>query len=225
MTSKITAELYIGGSKVATTDYSVRRYADQIIANPTMYVNAWPLVRAMLNYGAYAQEYFNFKTDDLANAGINNSGYSIDNVSFSKPYDKSKTNLPNYLEFTGVSLTLESDTILKLQFTKNVPIDLTYVFRLEENGTETILPYEVSGDQVTVRIKGISAHRLDEDFRIRISVVEDNIGAQYFVTYSPMTYAYNVITREETAERTKALKNLMKAMYRYNEAAKEYKKY
>ena len=225
MTSKITAELYIGGSKVATTDYSVRRYADQIVANPNMYINAWPLVRAMLNYGAYAQEYFNFKTDDLANAGINNSGYSIDDVSFSKPYDPRSSNLPDYLEFTGVSLTLESDTVLKLQFTKNIPIDLTYVFRLEENGTETILPYEVSGNDVIVRIKGISADRLDEDFLIRISVVEDNFGAQYFVTYSPMTYAYNVITREETAERNKALKNLMKAMYRYNEAAKNYKRF
>ena len=226
MTSKITAELYIGGTKVAITDYSVRRYADQIIANPRMYINAWPLVRAMLNYGAYAQEYFNFKTDDLANAGIDNSGYSINNVSFSKPYDPSKSNLPDYLEFTGVSLTLESDTVLKLQFTKNVPIDLTYIFKLEENGTETILPYDVSGDQVTVRIKGISAHRLDEDFRIKIVINEDPNAenSNYFVTYSPMTYAYNIITREETAERNKALKNLMKAMYRYNEAAKDYKK-
>ena len=225
MTSKITADLYIGGSKVATTDYSVRRYADQIIANPNLYINAWPMVRAMLNYGAYAQEYFNFKTDDLANAGINNSGYSIDNVSFSKPYNSGKTKLPDYLEFSGVSLTLESDTVLKLQFTKNIPMDLTYVFRLEENGTETVLPYEVSGNDVIVRIKGISADRLDEDFVIRVSVVEDTFGAQYYVTYSPMTYAYNVITREETAERNKALKNLMKAMYRYNEAAKDYKRF
>ena len=225
MTSKITADLYIGGSKVATTDYSVRRYADQIIANPRMYINAWPLVRAMLNYGAYAQEYFNFKTDDLANAGINNSGYSINNVTFSKPYDPTKSKLPDYLAFTGVSLTLESDTVLKLQFTKNVPMDLTYVFRLERNGTETVLPYEVSGDNVTVRITGIPADKLDEDFRIRISVVEDQFGANYFVVYSPMTYAYNIITREETAERNQALKNLMKAMYRYNEAAKEYKKF
>ena len=225
MTSKITADLYIGGSKVATTDYSVRRYADQIIANPRMYINAWPLVRAMLNYGAYAQEYFNFKTDDLANAGINNSGYSISNVEFSKPYDPTKSKLPDYLAFTGVSLTLESDTVLKLQFTKNVPMDLTYVFRLERNGTETVLPYEVSGDNVTVRITGIPADKLDEDFRIRISVVEDQFGANYFVVYSPMTYAYNIITREQTAERNQALKNLMKAMYRYNEAAKEYKKF
>lgn len=225
MTSKITADLYISGSKAATTDYSVRRYADQIIANPSMYNNAWPLVRAMLNYGAYAQEYFNFKTDDLANAGINNSGYSIDDLTFSKPYDPSKSNLPDYLAFTGVSLTLESNTVLKLQFTKNVPMDLTYVFRLEKNGTETVLPYEVSGDNVTVRITGIPADRLDEDFHIRISVVEDQFGANYFVAYSPMTYASNIINRELTAERNQALKNLMKALYRYNEAAKEYKKF
>ena len=225
MTSKITADLYISGSKAATTDYSVRRYADQIIANPSMYNNAWPLVRAMLNYGAYAQEYFNFKTDDLANAGINNSGYSIDDLTFSKPYDPSKSNLPDYLAFTGVSLTLESNTVLKLQFTKNVPMDLTYVFRLEKNGTETVLPYEVSGDNVTVRITGIPADRLDEDFHIRISVVEDQFGANYFVVYSPMTYASNIINRELTAERNQALKNLMKALYRYNEAAKEYKKF
>ena len=225
MTSKITAELYIGGEKVADTDYSVRRYADQIFANPRMYVNAVPLIRAMLNYGAYAQLYFNFKTDDLANAGIDNSGYSINNVSFERPYDKTKTNLEGYLEFSGVSLSLESDTVLNLQFTKLIDKDLTYEFKLVENGKETTLPYEVSGDKFKVRIKGISADRLDQDFNIRIYVMDEPLASMYHLTYSPMTYAYNVIKREETDERNQALKNLMKALYIYNQAAIEYKKF
>ena len=78
----------------------------------------------------------------------------------------------------------------------------------------------MSGGQKLIKISNIPANRLADDFKIKIVVEGDS--TEYFVTYSPMNYAYNVINREENEVRTPELKNLMKALYLYSEAAKAY---
>lgn len=219
MTSKITAELYVNGEVLASNEYSVKEYALYIFEHENKYQKAIPLVRAMLNYGAYAQLYFNCNTDDLANAGIDNTGYSLNDAVFSKPYDSGKTKLPNGLTFSGVSATFESDTILKLRFTRSQTY-YYYTFILKDGTNETVITPEYNGNEVLIKITNIPAHKLDYDFEIDIVVDGDN--TKYRVVYSPMTYAYNIITREKDAVRTDELKNLMKSFYLYNKEAKKY---
>jgi hypothetical protein len=55
---------------------------------------------------------------------------------------------------------------------------------------------------------------------VRIKVEGD--ANDYKVSYNPMTYCYNVLTRPLTATRTAELKELMKAFYFYNQAAERY---
>ena len=89
------------------------------------------------------------------------------------------------------------------------------------NGTkETTITPKTSGSQKLIKITNIPAGKLDSDFKLKI-VVEGE-STEYFVTYSPMTYAYNIISREQSEVRTPELKNLMKALYLYSEAAKKY---
>lgn len=220
MTSVIDAKLYVNGKWAAEKWWSVKQYADYILDNPSLYKKAEPLVRAMLHYGAYAQIFFDYKTDKLANANlINDYTYSLDDAVFTRPYDSSKTNLPAGLTFSNVSLTLETNTTLNLYFTDNTNKNI--IFKLVNGTKETTITPVVSGGQKLIKISNIPANRLADDFKIKIVVEGDS--TEYFVTYSPMNYAYNVINREENEVRTPELKNLMKALYLYSEAAKAYK--
>ena len=221
MTSTVYADFYMDGQRVGRNWYSVKNYADYILMNQTYYKDAVPLVTAMLNYGAYAQLYFGYKTDDLANDGVYNGNYDFDSVTASminRPYDSSKTNLPAGLTASSASMILDSNTTLKIYFTDNTNKKLT--FKLVDGDREITLRPSVSGGQKVIRITGISADKLNDDFKIKVYVEGDS--NEYSFTYSPMTYAYNVLNREPDAVRTEELRNLMKAFYLYNQAAKAY---
>ena len=219
MTASIDAQLYVNDQRVAEKWWTVKNYADYILSNPSKYKTAEPLVRAMLHYGAYAQIFFNYKTDKLANANlINDTNYTLNDAVFTRPYDSSKTSLPAGLEFSSVSLTLQTTTTLNLYFTDNTNKNLT--FKLVNGTKETTITPIVSGSQKLIKITNIPAGSLDSEYTVKIVVEGDS--TEYVVKYNPMTYAYNVITREQTEVRTPELKNLMKALYLYSEAAKKY---
>jgi uncharacterized repeat protein (TIGR02543 family) len=221
MTSTVYADFYMNGQRVGRNHYSVKNYANYILMNQTYFSDAVPLVTAMLNYGAYAQLYFGYKTDDLANKNLYNGDYDFDSVTASminRPYDSSKTILPAGLTAASASMVLESNTTLKIYFTDNTNKKLT--FKLVDGDREITLKPAVSRGQKVIRITGISADRLNDDFKIKVYVEGDS--NEYSFTYSPMTYAYNILNREPDAVRTEELKNLMKAFYLYNQAAKAY---
>lgn len=67
MTDVIKAELYLDGILVSGKEYSVQEYA-QTILNDSEKASEWDMVKAMLNYGAWAQTYFDYKKTDLANS-------------------------------------------------------------------------------------------------------------------------------------------------------------
>ena len=222
MTSNVFADFYMDGQRVARNWYSVKNYADYVLMNQSYYSDAVPLVTAMLNYGAYAQLYFGYKTDNLANKNLYNGNYDFDSVTdtlINRPYDSSKTILPEGLTASSASLTLDSNTTLKLYFTDNTNKKLT--FKLVDGNKEITLTPTVSGGRKIIRITGIPADRLNDDFKIKVYVEGDS--NEYSITYSPMTYAYNVLNREPDAVRTEELRNLMKSIYLYNQAAIAYK--
>lgn len=222
MTSTVYADFYMNGQRVGRNWYSVKNYANYILMNQTYYADAVPLVTAMLNYGAYAQLYFGYKTEDLANKNLYNGNYDFDSVTASlinRPYDSSKTVLPTGLTASSASMVLDSNTTLKIYFTDNTNKKLT--FKLVDGDKEITLTPTVSGGRKIIRITGIAADRLNDDFKIKVYVEGDS--NEYSVTYSPMTYAYNILNREPDAVRTEELRNLMKAFYLYNQATVAYK--
>ena len=74
MTKKVNAVLHCNDWTGQTYSYSVYDYASKILAEPesSEYKSSAPLIKAMLNYGGYAQTYFNEKTDVLANKELYN---------------------------------------------------------------------------------------------------------------------------------------------------------
>ena len=109
MTSNIKARIYDGETPLGTEyNYSVEEYANYLLAHTgdnTEYEKAAPLVRAMLQYGAYAKAYFD-KTNTLAPLG---------DVAIDSKFAKHTSTLPENL-YDGATLSLKSKTSLSLYF-------------------------------------------------------------------------------------------------------------
>ena len=221
MASDITAQIVDGDTKGTKYTYSVREYAKYILDNSNDYsVEIVNLVKAMLNYGSAAQEYFGVG-DTLANSDLDTDYDAVDWVSagdIDKPYDFDKYNryLPEGVTFEGVTLSLKSETTLSLYFKSEneMTFDGCHNFETRSNYYADI---ERTGDYWVFRIRGISAAELDD--RIDLDFWVPAIDDGGFVEYCPLTYCYNVLNRNEG---TPQLQKVCKALFLYNQAANDY---
>ena len=220
MTDTIKAQVFLNGvAQGKEYNYSVKDYADALINNSSSnadYEKAKDLVSAMLDYGAYSQAYFKYNTNNPAAEIDANTKAKIGAVAaddINKKYESSTTVLPGGVTFSGVNLELESTTTLNLYFTADKELTFT-----DSEGTE--LEQKKAGSYTQVIIPGIAAKDLDKDFKVTIKA--DGDSTDYSVTYSPMIYCYNVLDRNEDANRTPALKDLIRALYLYNKEANTY---
>ena len=227
MASPIKAQIVDGDTKGTEYTYSVREYAAYVLEHPDAFSEdkykqrkLLDLVKAMLNYGSAAQEYFGVG-GTLANDGLN-TGYSdVDKVSagdINKPYDFDKYDryLPEGVTFEGVTLSLKSETTLSLYFKSEN--EMIFVgcdnFETRSNYDADV---ERTGDYWVFRIRGISAAELDSTIALYFWLPE--IRIQSTVCYCPLIYCYNVLNRDEG---TPQLKKVCKALYLYNQAANDY---
>ena len=206
MASEITAQLVDGDKAGTEYKYSVKDYADYLLSHTqgnAEYAKAEPLVRAMLNYGAYAQEYFGIE-GTAANAGLDEADKELGdvNVVHSEP---AVIDLPEGVTFEGANLSLESETRLSMYFRNTSENDVT--FKL---GDDTVEPVDNNG-YLQINITGIKADLLSQDFKI-------TVGDSGSVTYSPLNYCKIVLD----GNYSDSLKNVVKALYRYSEAADNY---
>ena len=206
MASEITAQLVDGESKGKEYTYSVKDYAEYLLAHPEVeeYANAAPLVKAMLNYGAASQTYFSIE-GTAANAALTDEEKALDNVTIPAKFEyDGNAALPEGVTFEGATLSLKSETTLSLYF-KGLA-DSTE-FTCDGKTVETAK----NGKYVVARIRGIKANELEKDFTVTFA---DNS-----VKYNVMTYCYNVLNDGTVGEN---LQNVCKALYRYAEAANAY---
>ncbi|MBQ9199677.1 MAG: hypothetical protein IJ141_05810, partial [Lachnospiraceae bacterium] len=209
MTDTIKAQMFSGGKSGQGYEYTVKEYADYLLDNTNKneeYEKVAPLVKAMLNYGTYAQEYFGYKTDKPANASLSAADKALGEVIIpgSFKYNADNTSITaDGVTFAGATLSLKSETTLSLYFT-GLP-DNT-VFSCEGKKVETAK----NGGYVVARIRGIKAEELKNDFTVTFG----NGGS---VTYNAMTYCYNVLNGGSDNVK---LQNVVKALYKYAEAAK-----
>ena len=219
MTDTIKAQLKSNAGNSKVYEYTVKEYSDYLFANKennVEFAKAYDLIKAMVNYGSYAQIYADYHTDRLA-VGDKSDLTSVEDVTIGEEYKYtiSGESVNANVTFAGASLTLLSTTTLRMYF-KLTDVDadnVTFTYHgIDFDKTK-------SGDYYYVDIVGIPADKLDDDCEVRVTV--DN-NTTFEVTYNPMAYCYNVINRETTETRTDALKNLIKAMVIYNQAADAY---
>lgn len=214
MTGTVYAQMvYSDGSRGAEYAFSVKEYADAIFEGEDSneeYAKAAPLIRAMLNYGSYAQQYFLYDTLPLANQGLTEEEKSLDGVTpdMLSKYTLKITGEESGLQYYGSSLILRSETSLRHYFTLSdgmEPEDFTFTLDGEP------LELHVNGPYYYVEIPDITSGDLDREY----SVTAGNLQ----ITYSALTYVNAVLQKDTT---TPEMQNLMKALYLYNQEANTY---
>ncbi len=206
MASPITAQMFNGDSAGIKYRYSVKDYADQLLASPQKYFpegkseKGAAFVRAMLRYGSYAQKYFNEGT------AFETSG-SVEDVTIPVEfkYNADNTSITaDGVTFEGATLSLKSETTLSLYFT-GLPEGTEFTC-----GSKTVQSVK-NGKYIVARIRGIKAEELKNNFTLTFT------GGS--VTYNAMTYCYNV---QNGGSSNAKLLDVCKALYQYAEAANAY---
>ena len=208
----------VGNAKTVT----VRQYADYMLSASAGDSAKTALIKAMLDYGAYAQVLFGVNTDNLANAGIHAVGE--DPVTKVTTIDAATTTTGNAAGATlnSQNLFLQDDCTLRLYYTlgdvSNYTAAVTYTDLGETEKTYNLqISYDDETSQYYIDIPHIPAPMLDTVYSVTIKNTADNTSAT--TSISALSYAATVL---DSAEANVNQQNAMKALYLYNVAANAY---
>ncbi len=204
MSKIIKVQIVTSAGKGEMYEYSVQQYAEYIIdSSDAKYESAKPLVKAMLNYGAAAQEYFKYNTENLANKNLSDEEKVLKDVDLSG-FGYNLTGKEDGVSYYGSKLSLESETAIKHYF---------YIENEDNIPTITVNNIEVTAKKVgsyyEVKISDILAQNLD----VPIVVKAGNLT----LGYNAFSYGYLAMQGDDTS-----LQNVIKALFAYNQAADAY---
>ena len=198
MGDTITLQLQDGATTGAIHTYKAVDYA-RVILKGNYSDNTKAMVKAMLNYGAAAQTYFGYNTENLVNVGYE----STETVEIpAVEADKIVTGNVSGISFYGASLVFESKVAVRFYFNVTGNIE-DYTF---STGT----PVAKNG-MYYVEVAGINPQQYADTIAL---TVNDTMT----VYYSPLQYISRMYTKTENAD----MKTLLGAMYTYYLAAGEY---
>ena len=212
MTDDITAQIFYTGGSSEVDNFNVRKYADLVLADTEASAELKALVTSMLHYGAYAQKEFNYKAeaDTLANKGLAACDLSGVTLATFEPYAPAAAGT-DAAKFSAISLLLNANTDLRFFFTLD---DSVTNFKVTGINGEDLKVTERAGRHY-VDVTTVAAQYLDKEYTVTINDGENETT----VSASPLSYGYNVLKADPDDE---ALKDLVKALYLYNQAANEY---
>jgi len=213
MADEVTVQVISSLGEGKEYSYSITKYAETILsdtANATYTAETQALVRAMLNYGAYAQVYFNYNTGNLANAGYEDTALTVDttelrsyvpNVAFSTNDGASNYTSANGITYVGSSLLLESQIMVR------------HYFDVGEN-TAHGLTNKTEGGYYYVDT-AVNVADMEADTAVTVD--------DYNVIYCPLDYISTVLLSNTEGEiQEEKLQNLMKTLYLYYKLADTY---
>ena len=215
MTGDIRAKVVLSnGTESEEFPYTVKTYADIIIKNENnnaAFAKVKPLIKAMLNYGGYAQEYFQYDDSPLANKDLTTWEKNAINSVYAtsvKAYERKVTGSQVGLKYEGSNLLLTSETCIRHYFSvQNGHKISEFSFKL--NG-KTMIP-EKSGSMYYVQISDVASGDLDTTYTVTAGGIQ--------VRYSALSYVYAQLSKSSTPTK---LANVLKALYLYNQEANQF---
>ena len=215
MTDIISAQFHLAdGTAVGKAyTYTVREYADYILTHNTYSEKAKELAKAMLNYGACSQKYFNYKTDNLANSVLSNEDQIVNILDPDDIIPKTNGDSDINVLPAKVSLILESTITLKLYFNDADVEGMTF----KQNGQT--LSYTKSNGYTVVKIEKITANWLGSG--VVVDFYKDNAKVGYLI-YSPIKYCKLVLKQPTGEVYTEDLKRVVSALYLFSDATQKY---
>ena len=198
--------------------YSVKEYATELLSKSNEYPEETiKLVKALLNYGTAAQNFFKYNTDKPANAGLSDTDKAVAAADFAAYKAVIKTDSANSqsngLTYYGSSLICKSEMTVRHYFMVNEDCDINnYKFSyVNADGNEVSLTSKKASDGVyCVDINGIMARNLNSNYACKVT--GKNKACIFELDYGPFSYSQKVIDSGNSSEE---LKNLVNALYWY----------
>lgn len=194
MYDTIQAQIITSDKTGAVYRYSVNDYAKYVINEKNGYAeNVRNVASAMQNYGTCASAYF---VGMSAPAIIELDAVKAELLEDSMALTGGS--LPEGVTYCGASLLLESKTTLRHYFKAEDGVDMSSYGLKEKDG------------YYYCEIADIAAGKLAVAKNVRVG--------KFTILSSPMSYAYTVLSSDTAGEN---LKDLMKALYLYNQAVEK----
>ncbi len=213
MTEDVTVEIVADGETSAAYTTSITNYLEEL-AKTSEDENEKALIKATLNYGAYAQLYFAEKNGDatiakvLANAGLSEADKDVSAITAADLADyKITANVIGNIELTGATLTLTSSTIMKFYFKASENAEVTVNGKAQNAIAD--------GEEYFITINKTNPAQLGAN---NVIVITDGESVAS-VNVSILSAVEAVLASETFGE---SFENLAKAIYLYCEAAEKY---
>lgn len=218
---KVTIKLLLkDGTEGFTYETSVKNYAEYIIrnrSNEAAYDESNDLAKALLNYGTYAQKYFDYQGSGLANASLTEDERNFITQLSDEAFDAYApvvSGEDEKLVYRGSSLLLESGTAIRHYFKLKSGAKISdYTFTVckkgEEESKQVLVPSSRLGNYY-VDIPDISSADLDTTYILNVGDIT--------VQYSALSYGNEAVNKSKD----KTLLDLVKALYLYNYEADWY---
>lgn len=205
MTEDITLRLVCGDVTVLEETCNIRDYALSILNGK--YTNETKvLVKRMLNYGAAAQVYFDYNTENLANKGYEQAASAV--VYEEAPIEISGN--VNGIKYYGSSLSLESKVAVYHYFIAPEGIS-DYTITVDG---KVYVPTQKDG-MYRIKVTGINPQHMNTEMTVAATDGVDTMSFQYVPTY----YINRMYNKQDT---TQELKNLLAAASSYFVAAEKF---
>ena len=192
MTQDIKAQMFDGNGNCGKEyTYTVRDYAQYIIENGSLYVEAIPFVMTMLDYGACSQKYFKVAVDDLANKEVNPSNdISGMDSDYMDDFAAKKAEDDVLGQFAGFSMVLKSETTLNIFYEPKEGIDVSKL-TFSVDGKE-ITPVK-RGQYYILSLENIRANELENSKTFTVTDGTNTLSGDYCA----MMYCYQVLHAAE----------------------------
>lgn len=218
MTDTIETRIVIDNKTEEEYSYSVKEYATELMSKSNEYpAETIKLVKALLNYGTAAQNFFKYNTDKPANAGLSDTDKAVAAADFEEYKAVIKTDSANSqsngLTYYGSSLICKSEMTVRHYFVLDNGGDINnYKFSyIDADGYEVSLtPKKASDGVYCVDISGIMAYSLNKNYVCKVTGKDNACITE--LTYGPFSYAEKVV---DSGNSSSELKNLMNALYWY----------
>ena len=218
MSDTIETRIVIDNKTEEEYSYSVKEYATELLSKSNEYpAETIKLVKALLNYGTAAQNFFKYNTDKPANAGLSDTDKAVAAADFEEYKAVIKTDSANGqsngLTYYGSSLICKSEMTVRHYFMVNEGCDINnYKFSyVNADGNEVSLtPKKASDGVYCVDINGIMARKLNSNYACKVT--GKNKACIFELDYGPFSYSQKVIDSGNSSDE---LKNLVNALYWY----------
>lgn len=211
MTDTITAQIVIlkGEETLCSSDpatFTVAETAQKQYDAAVNDADERALMAAVMNYGAYAQKYFKYNTDNLANKGLsaNAATIDIDKYQYFSDFTGERGGhtdaLLTYTDLTAFSLYIENTISIRFylnvnEWEKNNAVDMYIRYGDEETYVDKDAPkLTIDRENGSALLEGLTLNQLEQVFYLQVASQEYTsvAGKKRLYTYYGYIWQYSV---------------------------------